>query len=188
MFLEPDIYLFWSNRNNITSSHFVLSNCYITVIYLIYFRCICYSNIYSLFVYSRDVNNTFTNLIIFWIISMSYYDWAWNIVKFFYTNILLLIFYTQLKISLLIYIYILYVQQRLLYFVINLYYVHYHRYNNEKQGEDRYKNIRFVLCFYFSIILRWKLEFYIYQFLLFVLHYIKCLLLFLIKLLITDAL
>lgn len=93
MFLEADIYLFWSNRNNITSSHFVLSNCYITVIYLIYFRCICYSNIYSLFVYSRDVNNTFTNLIIFWIISMSYYDWAWNIVKFFYTNILLLIFY-----------------------------------------------------------------------------------------------
>lgn len=93
MFLEADIYLFWSNRNNITSSHFVLSNCYITVIYLIYFRCICYSNIYFLFVYSRDVNNTFTNLIIFWIISMSYYDWAWNIVKFFYTNILLLIFY-----------------------------------------------------------------------------------------------
>lgn len=107
MFLEPDIYLFWSNRNNITSSHFVLSNCYITVIYLIYFRCICYSNIYSLFVYSRDVNNTFTNLIIFWIISMSYYDWAWNIVKFFYTNILLLIFYTVENISLLIYIYII---------------------------------------------------------------------------------
>lgn len=130
---------------------------------------------------------------------MSYRDWAWNIVKIFYINILLLK-YTQYFIhgwkymfaNIIIWyfeIYIYYVCNRDCYISLSIFItsIIIDTITRNKEKID-IKNIHFVLCFYFSIILWWKLEICIYKFLLFVLYYIKCLLLLLIKLLITDAL
>lgn len=130
---------------------------------------------------------------------MSYRDWAWNIVKIFYINILLLK-YTQYFIhgwkymfaNIIIWyfeIYMYYVCNRDCYFSLSIFItsIIIDTITRNKEKID-IKNIHFVLCFYFSIILWWKLEICIYKFLLFVLYYIKCLLLLLIKLLITDAL